>query len=455
MKLRLFLGCLLVATIGISGCALARDEAGPVRSTEAAGAPTVAPARSTPMPMAQLGKLAFIRDGDLWVKDLPEGQERRLTEDGRNSEPRWSPSGEWLAFAKEAGSDGLQTWLVRSSGGKARLAGRATTGRAYWSPVSDRFAYVVQGGVVMEYADGSSRQEISARVQGDPAWSPDGKWLAYARTDVPVAPAERLPGDRRGSIWCVRADGSDARVMVDGGSALPDGFMGGFLVAGWSPDGSRLLYWTDPMFSASGLADGSALMAAPVDGRQPMELVKKMLLHRDFLSWSPSGLELALVDGSYRSSWCRKQLAISDLSGPPHLLSEPSRSDLFPSWSLDGRLIAYTSAPAVQTDGGNEAKQASWQRRIWVMQPDGSGKRQLTSDPRYRDERPLWSRDGAFILFGRMVDDRMQLWLMRSDGSGQRQVVDELSPLPDPVAGWFGYYGYLHWDRMYDWWQGK
>ena len=49
----------------------------------------------------------------------------------------------------------------------------------------------------------------------------------------------------------------------------------------------------------------------------------------------------------------------------------------------------------------------------------------------------------------------MQLRLMHSDGSEQAQAVEEMSPLPDPVAGWFGYYGYLAWDQMYDWWQGN
>ncbi|MHB0868303.1 MAG: TolB family protein [Chloroflexota bacterium] len=406
------------------------------------------------MPRVQLGKLAFVKGGDIWVKELPDGEARQLTRDGRNGEPRWSPSGEWLTFAKDAGADGAQLWVIRGSGGEPRLVGSAPRARAFWSPVSDRFAYTTRTGVVMEDADGSYRREISARVQGDLSWGPDGTWLAYARTDVPVAPGERMPGDRRGSIWRVRPDGSDARVMLDGGSPSPGGFMGGFMVAGWSPDGSLLLYWTNPMFSASGLADGSALMAVPVDGGQPREMAKKMLLHRDFLSWSPSGRELALVDGSYRSSWYRKHLAVSDLSGPARPLSEPSRADLFPSWSPDGRVIAYTGAPAVETDGGNEARQASWQRRIWVMQPDGSGKRQVTNDPTYRDERPIWSRDGIFILFGRMIDDQMQLWLMCPDGSDLKQVVDEMTPLPDPVAGWFGYYGYLYWDRMYDWWQG-
>lgn len=44
-----------------------------------------------------------------------------------------------------------------------------------------------------------------------------------------------------------------------------------------------------------------------------------------------------------------------------------------------------------------------------------------------------------------------QLWLMRSDGSEQRQVVDEMTPRPD----WFGYYGYVDWGQLYDWWRGS
>jgi len=39
---------------------------------------------------------------------------------------------------------------------------------------------------------------------------------------------------------------------------------------------------------------------------------------------------------------------------------------------------------------------------------------------------------------------------MRADGNEQRQVVDELTPSP----GQFGYYGYVDWDQLFDWWRG-
>ncbi|MDP2744788.1 MAG: hypothetical protein Q8P00_06975, partial [Dehalococcoidia bacterium] len=203
-------------------------------------------------------------------------------------------------------------------------------------------------------------------------------------------------------------------------------------------------------------ADGWPLFALPLAGDSPAEVSEKVLLNRDFLSWAPTGHSLALIEGGYRSTWYRKHLAVSDLSGLAQLRSEPSRADLFPAWSPDSRYIAYTSAPEVQTDGGNEAKEAGARRKIWVVQPDGSGRRQLTSDSSYRDERAQWSRDGAFILFGRFYqNEQMQVWLMRADGSDLRPVVDELTPTPGPASAWFGYYGAVGWGSLYDWWQGS
>jgi hypothetical protein len=33
-----------------------------------------------------------------------------------------------------------------------------------------------------------------------------------------------------------------------------------------------------------------------------------------------------------------------------------------------------------------------------------------------------------------------------------RLVADELGPLPGPASGWFGYYGHVEWDSLFDWW---
>jgi Tol biopolymer transport system component len=56
------------------------------------GTATLIISTATPVP-ANLGKLAYLQEGDIWVKDLPDGHARQLTTGGHSREPRWSPSG--------------------------------------------------------------------------------------------------------------------------------------------------------------------------------------------------------------------------------------------------------------------------------------------------------------------------------------------------------------------------
>jgi len=74
----------------------------------------------TPTPQAAgLGELAYVQNGDLWLKSLPDGQPKRITTSGQASYPRWSPSGEWPTCG--AGHD---VWVVRQDGsGRRKLDG--------------------------------------------------------------------------------------------------------------------------------------------------------------------------------------------------------------------------------------------------------------------------------------------------------------------------------------------
>jgi TolB protein len=61
---------------------------------------------------------------------------------------------------------------------------------------------------------------------------------------------------------------------------------------------------------------------------------------------------------------------------------------------------------------------------VFVINPDGSGRRQLTIDGS-KDSTPSWSPDGALIVFvaNRGGDlQRTSLWLMRADGTYQREI---------------------------------
>jgi TolB protein len=85
-----------------------------------------------------------------------------------------------------------------------------------------------------------------------------------------------------------------------------------------------------------------------------------------------------------------------------------------PALSADGTRIAF-----VRSNGAGTG--------IWVMGVDGSGLRQITSNPKWMDESPSWSPDGTQIAFARgIAPGRLRrIYVVNVDGTG-------LEPLTDP-----------------------
>jgi Tol biopolymer transport system component len=398
-----------------------------------------------------------VQAGDIWVKALPDGEPLRLTTDGRNREPRWSPSGQWLALRK--GDD--QVWVMRADGTAAHLLNEGTAATTFaWAPARDRLAFLAGGALVAVDADGSNQQELAAGGGGPgtgvlgAAWSPDGEWLAYDRVDVLKEGENGSPPERHASLWRIRADGSGASELLNAGT--PSGY--GLIAAGWSPDGSRVLYWIDPVFSASLLADGAPLYTVPAEGGATVQLAQAVLLHPDFLMPGPADTDrVAVVIGGYRGAWTNKVLHIITVStGQDVALTSADLAASSPAWSPDGQRIAYVTMPDEGDMGAEPARQALMRRHIFVANAQGDPQpQQLMGDPAYRDEYPLWSADGGFILFARLnAEDRASLWLVPARGGEPRQIVDELTSAPEPSPLWLGYYGHVDWDMLLDWWRG-
>ncbi len=403
-----------------------------------------------------LGMLAYIRGGDLWVKALPDGAPRRLTTDETCRAPQWSPSGRWLAAFCGDG----ELWVMAPDGTASRRLGAAVGWWFAWSPVDDRLAFVDGGALVVERADGSERRELVPAAPegrggvGRMAWSADGQWLAYERTDV-LGPLPDGRPARLSSLWRIRADGSDAQELVSSGA--PETF--GLLLLGWTSDGRWVLYVTDPVYSASLLADGAPLVAVPADGGEPVDLGVTVLPTGHSLAPAPGGSgRVAVVDGAGREAWTNKALVVlTPSTGERVVLTAAGEAAAAPAWSPDGCRLAYVSMPDVgHVGGGPPARQALMQRRIVVMDvPGAAPPRLLVDDPSYRDERPRWSADGRFILFARLdAADRVSLWLASVDGGAPWQVADDLTPDPGPVSVWFGFYGTVGWEQWFAWWSG-
>lgn len=84
----------------------------------------------------------------------------------------------------------------------------------------------------------------------------------------------------------------------------------------------------------------------------------------------------------------------------------------YPSWSPDGRRIAFTRCESFNARGCD----------VFVMNADGSGQKNLTrtgrDDLAWSEVQPAWSPDGARIAYQRDAG----LWTMKDDGSGKRRV---------------------------------
>lgn len=158
-------------------------------------------------------------------------------------------------------------------------------------------------------------------------------------------------------------------------------------------------------------------------------------------AWSPDGSQLAFA-GWYQ----RKNFAfdVGVLSPVPvrgrdsHVmrdvtwLTRSGSRDTSPAWAPDGRRIAFLSSRS-----GN--------RDIWIMNADGSGQHNLTSDrandcgcgQRYRVfAQPTWSPDGSRIAFTSDRDEygNLEIYVMNADGSNVVRVTN--SPGVDAEPDW-------------------
>ena len=137
-------------------------------------------------------------------------------------------------------------------------------------------------------------------------------------------------------------------------------------------------------------------------------------------AWSPDGRTIVFV--SWRDGNGEVYAMDANGSGPRNLTQNPATKDVRPAWSPDGRRIAFVSSRDRHQGCSRDFGRLRRQSDIYVMNADGSRKRNLTRD-RASDDLPTWSPDGRRIAFlhgrGR---SRGQLYVVNADGSGLRNL---------------------------------
>src|SRR5262249_30888036 len=124
----------------------------------------------------------------------------------------------------------------------------------------------------------------------EPAWSPDGKRLAFVRGRI----SGPLPGPYKMSVWVVGSDGGGARRLATCG----DCGAGGGEHIGWSPDGRWIAFSRD-----EGLHGEASIWVVAASGGRPYRLTHCGTCGDQEPTWSPKGNQLLFARDRGPSVW--------------------------------------------------------------------------------------------------------------------------------------------------------
>ncbi len=260
--------------------------------------------------------------------------------------------------------------------------------------------------------DGGNQQNLSNNPHADvsPSWFPDGKQIAFmSRRDGHV-----IDGFPTYEIYAMDADGGNPQNLTND----PHDDMS----PSWSPDGKRIVFMSR--------RDGNyEIYVMDADGSNPQNLTNNPLNDRN-PSWSPDGKQI--VFASRRDGHFENELAITyeiyvmDADGDnQQRLTENRKNDMSPSWSPDGKRIAFSS----------DRKGDFENFEIYVMDADGGNQQKLTENRVY-DWRPSWSPDAKRITFASERDGNYEIYVMDADGGNPQNLTNH--PDDDSAPAWFG-----------------
>ncbi len=335
-----------------------------------------------------------------------------------------------LGFSAAANPQGL----VSSDLSRLRSVGGVAA-----SPDGKRVAYTV----VMRDRPGRPYDQLwimdlstqkSVRVGGEKdsggsgVWSPDGKWIAFSGHQ----------GDK-GGLFVVRLDGSEVTFLAEAhGTNSPLPGMGNEI--SWSPDSKQIAFVSSTPGPRAAEASGDPMVITrylykPDAGEGMTRFNDNQRLHifvvdaatkqvrqltqGDFdehsVDWSPDGKKILF--GSNREPnqdefFTYDLFTLNVADGSIQRLTATEYNEYDPIWSPDGKWIAYRGTRRGITDRETTMEDT----HVWVMNADGSTRREIGAVVDNRQGAPHWSEDSSALYF--TLQERGNNVLMRLPVSG-------------------------------------
>jgi dipeptidyl aminopeptidase/acylaminoacyl peptidase len=251
-------------------------------------------------------------------------------------------------------------------------------------------------------AEGSVPRRISAlsggatRSEDSPAWSPDGKRLAFLSDAV-------KPGQPQ--LYVVNIAGGSPHRLTD--------IQGLLASPGWSPDGNKIaLLWTENAERAAGPlvaetprtgvikeAVSEQRLAVIDGGGGKLEAISPEGMYVYEYDWSPDSRRFVTTaaNGNGDNNWYVAQIYTLDASGGPmKSIHKPALQIANPVWSADGKSIAFIS--------GLMSDEVSVGGDVFIVPAQGGEARNVTPAIKASATWLRWMPDSQRLVFGEDVD---------------------------------------------------
>ena len=356
----------------------------------------------------------------------------------------FSPDGTKVFYSKHRGDGNF--YLANSDGSNERIM-PFRSGNCFWSPDSKQLLYQARSvdtsvpnnsDIFLYSLDTDTVVPVveSPFFDSDPAFSPDGKSVAYASNAdgnfeiytrvIATGETKRLTHNfghdsfpsyspdgtqimfnsdfekENNDVYMMSVDGTNVRKITDGPGwdASP--------ATAWSPDGTRVLLLSDQ----SGKED---IYIMDIEPFAPTLVTSDIAADESLSpSYSPSGDQIL-----YSAS---NEIRIYDTRSKSDTLIYRTSTSTAPAFSPDGSKIVFQN----RIDDNTE---------ICSVNVDGSGFANLTQNPA-RDMTPSYSPDGSRIVFAASRASgttTYEIYVMNAEGSDQRMLFGDLAMSVGPV----------------------